>query len=171
VTEVDGNHIVTLGGQPAMERLRELASELDDAGRDQLAEGLHVGMVVDEHVMDFEPGDFLVRNVVGARPDDGAIAVAAVPQLGQTVQFHVRDAAAADADLRRSLAGYEADAALLFTCTGRGRRLFGVPDHDADAVADALGRIPLGGAFCAGEIGPVAGQNHVHGFTASLALF
>lgn len=171
VTEVDGNHIVTLGGQPAMERLRELAADLDDAGREQLATGLHIGTVVDEHLMDFGPGDFLVRNVVGARPDDGAIAVAAEPELGQTVQFHVRDAAAADADLRRSLTGHEADAALLFTCTGRGRHLFGVPDHDAVAIADALGRVPLAGAFCAGEIGPVAGSNHVHGFTASLALF
>ena len=171
VTEVDGNHIVTLGGQPAMERLRELAADLDDAGREQLATGLHIGTVVDEHLMDFGPGDFLVRNVVGARPDDGAIAVAAEPELGQTVQFHVRDAAAADADLRRSLTGHEADAALLFTCTGRGRHLFGVPDHDAFAIADALGRVPLAGAFCAGEIGPVAGSNHVHGFTASLALF
>lgn len=171
VTGVDGNHIVTLGGQPAMERLRELAAELDDEGREQLASGLHIGMVVDEHLMDFGPGDFLVRNVVGARPDDGAIAVTAVPELGQTVQFHVRDAVAADADLRRSLVGHAADAALLFTCTGRGRRLFGVPDHDADAVADALGRVPLAGAFCAGEVGPVAGSNHVHGFTASLALF
>lgn len=171
VTAVDGNHIVTLGGQPAMERLRELAAELDDEGREQLARGLHVGMVVDEHLMDFGPGDFLVRNVVGARPDDGAIAVAAVPALGQTVQFHVRDAGAADQDLRRALAGHAADAALLFSCTGRGRQLFGVPDHDADAVAHALGAVPLGGAFCAGEVGPVAGHNHVHGFTASLALF
>ncbi len=171
VTEVDGNHIVTLGGQPAMDRLRELAAELDDEGREQLARGLHVGMVVDEHRMDFGPGDFLVRNVVGARPDDGAIAVAAVPALGQTVQFHVRDAVAADHDLRRALADHTADGALLFSCTGRGRQLFGVSDHDADAVAHALGRVPLAGAFCAGEVGPVAGHNHVHGFTASLALF
>jgi small ligand-binding sensory domain FIST len=171
VTAVDGTHVVTLGGQPAMDRLRELAGTLDDAGREQLQHGLHIGLVVDEHRLDFGPGDFLVRNVVGARADDGALAIAAVPELGQTVQFHVRDAAAAHADLHRALLGHTAEAALLFTCTGRGRALFGAPDHDARAIGDAFGPVPLGGAFCAGELGPVAGHNHVHGFTASLALF
>ena len=60
---------------------------------------------------------------------------------------------------------------LLFTCTGRGQRLFGVPDHDANVIADVLGAVPTAGGFCAGEIGPVGGRNHVHGFTASMALF
>jgi small ligand-binding sensory domain FIST len=87
------------------------------------------------------------------------------------VQFHVRDAAAADEDLREMLSGVDADAALLFTCNGRGRHLFAVPDHDAGMVEKLLGPIPLAGAFCAGEIGPVGGRNFLHGFTASLALF
>jgi small ligand-binding sensory domain FIST len=87
------------------------------------------------------------------------------------VQFHVRDATAADEDLRELLADADAEAALLFTCNGRGRHLFGVPDHDAGLVEKLLGPIPLAGAFCAGEIGPVGGRNFLHGFTASLALF
>ena len=87
------------------------------------------------------------------------------------MQFHVRDADAADEDLRELLAGVDADAALLFTCNGRGAHLFGVPDHDAGLVEQLLGPIPLAGAFCAGEIGPVGGRNFLHGFTASLALF
>ena len=44
-------------------------------------------------------------------------------------------------------------------------------DHDAELVEEMLGPIPVAGAFCAGEIGPVGGRNFVHGFTASLALF
>ena len=59
----------------------------------------------------------------------------------------------------------------MFTCNGRGRSLFGEADHDAGVVAELLGSIPLAGMFCAGEIGPVGGQNFLHGFTASLALF
>ena len=69
------------------------------------------------------------------------------------------------------LGDVDASAALLFTCNGRGRRMFGTPDHDAGVVAELLGPVPTAGGFCAGEIGPVGGQSHLHGFTASLALF
>jgi small ligand-binding sensory domain FIST len=171
VTAVDGNHVVALGGRPALERLQELAATLSEEDQEQLLRGLHVGLVVDERQAEFGPGDFLVRNVLGAREADGAIAVGARVEVGQTLQFQIRDARAADTDLRRALAGRTASGSLLFTCTGRGRRLFGRPDHDAGAVRDAFGAIPVAGGFCAGELGPVGGHNHVHGFTASLALF
>jgi small ligand-binding sensory domain FIST len=42
---------------------------------------------------------------------------------------------------------------------------------DAALVDDLLGQVPLAGAFCAGEIGPVGGRNFLHGFTASVAVF
>ena len=94
------------------------------------------------------------------------------------MQFHVRDARAADEDLRRALereaaalAGRPAAGALLFTCNGRGSRMFAEPDHDAGLIATMLGDIPLAGFFCAGELGPVGGQNFLHTFTASIALF
>jgi len=94
------------------------------------------------------------------------------------VQFHVRDAESADEDLQRTLArestvlgGRQAAGALLFTCNGRGSRLFPEPDHDAGLIAKALGKIPVAGFFCAGELGPVGGQNFLHAFTASIALF
>lgn len=171
VTDVDGRALLGLGGKRPLERLAELALALPDEERERLAAGLHLGVVVDEQQEVFRSGDFLVRNVVGARQDDGALVVAAPLELGQTVQFQVRDASAADEDLRARLAGRDASAALLFTCTGRGRRLFGDPDHDAGVIGDAFGHVPVAGAFCAGEVGPVGGRNHVHGFTASLALF
>jgi small ligand-binding sensory domain FIST len=171
VTAVDGNHVVALAGRPALVRLEELARSMSDEDRDSLLRGLHVGLVVDERRIEFAPGDFLVRNVLGAREADGALAVGASVEVGQTLQFQVRDARAADADLRAALAGRSAAASLLFTCTGRGQRLFGRPDHDATMVRDAFGAIPVAGGFCAGELGPVGGHNHVHGFTASLALF
>ncbi len=131
--------------------------------------GLHVGQVIDEHKLDFERGDFLVRNVVGADQEAGAIAVNNVVEVGTTVQFHVRDATTADEDLRHLLGTRHADGALLFTCNGRGVHLFGTPDHDASVMEDAIGA-PTGGFFAAGEFGPVGGRNFVHGFTASVAL-
>lgn len=171
VTRSDGNLVQELGGQPALERLRELAAGASEEERALMQRGLHVGIVVDEHRVDFERGDFLVRNVLGAEQSTGAVAVGDTVTIGQTLQFHVRDADAADEDLHALLTGVDARAALLFTCNGRGRHLFGVSDHDAGVVEKLLGPIPLAGAFCAGEIGPVGGQNFLHGFTASLALF
>lgn len=171
VTDVDGHYVRGLGGRSALERLQELAATMSEVERDQLQRGLHVGLVVDEHRVEFGREDFLIRGVMGARADDGAIAIGAQVEVGQTLQFHVRDAIAAGADLRAMLAGLNARAGLLFTCTGRGRRLFGTDGHDAAMVADLLGPIPVAGGFCAGEIGPVGATNHIHGITASLALF
>jgi small ligand-binding sensory domain FIST len=99
-------------------------------------------------------------------------------EVGQTVQFHVRDAHSADEDLRRvlerecaALGSRRAAGALLFTCNGRGSRLFSEPDHDAGLLATMLGNIPVAGFFCAGELGPVGGQNFLHAYTASITLF
>lgn len=171
VTRAERNLLLELAGRPAVARLQELAASADEGESALLARGLHVGLVVDEHRADFGRGDFLVRNVIGADERTGALAVGEVVEVGTTVQFQVRDADAADDDLRAALNHESARAALLFTCNGRGSRLFGRPDHDAGVVEELLGPVPLAGAFCAGEIGPVAGRNHLHGFTACLALF
>jgi small ligand-binding sensory domain FIST len=171
VTRGERNFVAELGGRPALDRLRELAEAATDDDRVLLQQGLQLGFVVDEHRAEFGRGDFLVRSVVGADRDTGAIAVGEQVAIGRTVQFHVRDAAAADDELRALLVGHDARGALMFTCNGRGRSLFGTPDHDAGVVAEMLGSIPLAGMFCAGEIGPVGGQNFLHGFTATLALF
>ncbi|MCZ7525931.1 MAG: FIST C-terminal domain-containing protein [Acidimicrobiia bacterium] len=171
VTRAEGTLLQELGGRRAVDRLQELVGEASEAERALMRGGLQLGIVVDEQRPEYGRGDFLVRSVVGADQEQGALAVAETVDVGRTVQFHVRDAAAADEDLRASLAGEEAGAALLFTCNGRGRHLFDGPDHDADLVTRLLGRIPVAGCSCAGEIGPVAGRNLLHGFTASLALF
>jgi|EndMetStandDraft_7_1072992.scaffolds.fasta_scaffold04001_2 small ligand-binding sensory domain FIST len=171
VTKADRNFVEELGGKPAIERLQEVAAGATEEERALLRTGLHIGVVVDEHKAEFGRGDFLVRNLFGADQRTGALAVGDAVGVGQTLQFHIRDAGAADEDLRELLAAADASAALLFTCNGRGQHLFGVPDHDAGLVEQLLGEIPLAGAFCAGEIGPVGGRNFLHGFTASLALF
>lgn len=171
VTRAERNHIYELGGVSAMERLQELVVAADESERELMRSGLHVGLVVDEHKLDFARGDFLVRNLFGADQRNGAIAVGDAVQVGQTVQFHVRDAGAADEDLRVLLQKVDGAAALLFTCNGRGTQMFTAPDHDTGLIERNLGPIPLAGAFCAGEIGPIGGRNFLHGFTASLAVF
>lgn len=171
VTRGNRNFVEELAGRPPLERLRELADQADDQERDLLQRGLQIGFVVDEHRADFGRGDFLVRNVLGADRETGAIAVGDQVEVGRTVQFHVRDADAADEDLRAMLARETGNAALLFTCNGRGRAFFGEPDHDTGLVAEMLGPVPTAGMFCAGELGPVGSRNALHAYTASLAVF
>jgi small ligand-binding sensory domain FIST len=172
VTDGDGQIIRSLGGRTPLERLDEVAGRLaPEEIRAINNGGLHIGRVVDERKADFGPGDFLVRQVIGGDRETGAIAVNDLVEVGTTVQFHVRDAAAAHAELDTMLsASDEVDAALLFSCNGRGERLFGAPDHDAGLVSDRLGRVPVAGFFAAGELGPVSGRNELHSYTASLLL-
>ena len=133
--------------------------------------------MIDEHRSRFERGDFLIRNLLGADRTTGAIAIGDVVQEGQTVQFHLRDAESATEDLNSLL---ETDrvghrhpplGALMFSCCGRGRGLFGRQNHDAAATTERLGPIPIAGFFAQGEIGPVGHRNFLHGYTASIALF
>ena len=178
ITGAQGNVIHELGGRPPLTRLQEMAAALPGRDQELLAQGVLLGVVIDEYRAEPGQGDFLIRGLIGADPDSGAVAVGDEIQVGQTVQFHVRDAASADEDLRRALeresaalGGRRPAGALLFTCNGRGSRMFSAPDHDAGLIASVLGDIPMAGFFCAGELGPIGGQNFLHTFTASVALF
>jgi len=174
VTRAQGTTVQQLAGADALERLQECAAVAPDEDRFLMGMGLQLGIVVDEHQLDFGPGDFLVRAVTGADPSTGSLRVGDVVEVGRTVQFHVRDATAADDDLRALLAGVdpsEARAALVFSCNARGERFFGLPSHDAGVIDQLLGPLPTAGMFCAGELGPVGGRSFVHTFTASMALF
>ena len=171
VTRAEGHLLQELGGRPALARLQDLVTTLPTEDRELLTQGVHLGRVIDEHKLDFERGDFLIRGVMGADPTSGALAVGDELETGATVQFQVRDAVSADDDLRAMLAGREADGALVFTCNGRGVGLFGSPDHDASVVSELTGAPALAGMFCAGELGPVGGRTFLHGYTASMALF
>jgi small ligand-binding sensory domain FIST len=176
VTKSDRNVILELSGQTAMQRLHEVYETLDDREKSLVRSGLHVGRVLSEYQEEFRRGDFLVRNVVGADPKSGAIAIGDYVKTGATVQFHIRDADTADDDLRGLLADAmderaQPAGALLFTCNGRGTRLFTEDHHDARCVQAAFHGLPLAGFFAQGELGPVQKKNFLHGFTASVALF
>ena len=177
VTKVERNIIRELGRRPALEVLREIFAELSEEDQARVQDGLHVGRVINEYQEHFERGDFLVRNVLGG-DESGGIAITDFVRVGQTVQFHVRDAETADEDLRglldaerRARPNATARGALLFSCNGRGSRLFPGPNHDVNLIHEVLGPLPVAGFFAMGEIGPIGGQNFIHGFTASIVLF
>lgn len=178
ITAGEGRTIHELAGRPALAALRAVVDELGEDDRRILSDGMLLGIVVDSGRPDYGHGDFLVRSVLGGDPQTGAIAVGASIARGQVVRMHARDAASADRDLRdalslrrQALGADEPSGALMFTCNGRGRGMFGVADHDASALEAELGAIPTAGFFAAGEIGPVGGGSFLHGFTATVAVF
>jgi small ligand-binding sensory domain FIST len=175
VTKCHQNVVLELGGRKAMEVLQELANELSDSEKRLLSRGLLMGSVVNEYKPHFGRGDFLVRNIMGFDQKVGGIAIGEMCRVGQTLQFHVRDAATAAEDLQLLLDAqvmHETPpfAALLFGCNGRGERLFGEPNHDISVVRQRLGEIPIAGFFAAGEFGPIGDRSFLHGHTASLAV-
>jgi small ligand-binding sensory domain FIST len=177
VTRAEENIITELGGKTPLAQLQELWQELSERDQRLFQKGLHIGRVINEYQGEFQRGDFLVRNVLGLERETGALAITDLVRVGQTVQFHVRDAETADEDLHAllqlDLSAHEQapKGALLFTCNGRGTRLFSGPNHDAGVIEQEAGPIPVAGFFAQGELGPIGGQNFIHGFTASVALF
>jgi small ligand-binding sensory domain FIST len=178
VTASEGNLIRELAGRPALERLRDAIEELTERERGMVANGLLLGIVIDGGKPEYRQGDFLVRGLLGADPEQGTVAVGAPVEPGTVVRMHARDARSADRDLRdalglrlEALGGTAPAGALMFTCNGRGRSMFGVPDHDAAALVEELAGAPAAGFFAAGEIGPVGGDPFLHGFTATVAVF
>ena len=178
LTRVEQNIIHQIGNRPAYEVLAETFNQLSPEDQKQARGNLFIGLVVNEYLEEFHRGDFLIRNLLGADPRSGSIAVGALPRLGQTMQFQRRSAAAASADMSELLTRTKdqlGPAAIyggcLCSCNGRGRSLFGRPNHDAQMVQQRLGPLGLAGFFCNGEIGPVGQKSFLHGYTASLALF
>jgi small ligand-binding sensory domain FIST len=170
VTRAERNVLLELAGAPALQRLAEAVDALPAGQRRRAAAALQLGVVIDEYVDEHTRGDFVIRGVLGADEVTGAVAVGDVVEVGTTVRFQVRDAGAAAEDLTALLpaAGPGAHGALLFSCVGRSRTLFGTADHDVRAVRDRFGGAAVAGMVAAGEIGPVGGRNHLHGLTASV---
>ena len=177
VTQAERNILLKLGSRPAYDVLSDVYRELSDAEREQANGHLFAGLAVSEYVDEHKRGDFLVRNILGADPNSGAVKINAVPRVGQTLQYQLRDSSVANDELR-SLLGAEVVtnklnpyAGLLCTCHGRGRALFGEANHDAGLVDEFFPGLPLTGLFAQVQIGPVGERSFAHGYTASLALF
>ena len=176
ITQAEENLVYTLGSRPAYQVLSETFNGLSDLEKERARGNLFAGLAASEYVADLKRGDFLVRNLLGADPQTGAVAIGARVRTGQTLQYQLRDRITAHADLMElakinGLQGCEPFASLVFSCNGRGQRFFGVPDHDAATLAEIFGPVPSAGFFCNGEVGPIGRASYLHGYTASIALF
>ena len=176
ITRGHDNVIEQIDRQKPTDVLRELFESLDERDQTLFRHSLFVGLEMQKDQVEVPRGEFLVRNLLGMDPTSGGLAVGAQIQPWQVVQFLLRDARTAAEDLAMLLDRYRGggahpSGALLFSCLGRGMHLYGRPDHDTGLFHERLGRIPLGGFFCNGEIGPVGGSTFLHGYTSAFGLF
>jgi len=177
VTASDGNVMLELAGVPALDKLEQIVGELDPATQALATTGLQIGIAMDEYADEHGVGDFLMRGLAGVDAERRGLVAGDLVPVGRTVQFQVRDADTADDDLRRRLRTFRQgsvdtiEGALLFSCNGRGAHMFASADHDVVVVGEELAVDAVAGFFAAGEIGPVAGRNHMHGLTASVLAF
>ena len=156
--------------------LQAILEQLNPEERELVRHSLFLGVAKSSFQLSSNdtPDDaaFLVRNLIGVDPRTGSVAVGERLRVGQRVQFQLRDANASRQEQRQLLSRQrrqqpEPLAALLFACLGRGEGLYGQPDGDVSACREQFEHVPVAGAFCNGEIGPVAGATHLHGYTAS----
>ncbi len=175
VTKAEGNVLQELGGRNPLEVLRETLSKCSAEDQRLARSSLFAGLLMDERRAGSRRGDFVIRNLLGYDQNTGALVVGSNLRRGQTLQFQLRDAQTSDQDFSLLLGQLpELDAAprgaLLFSCCGRGKGLYGEPDHDATLVQSLRGPVPLAGFFANGEFCPVDGRVFVHGYTSSLAV-
>ena len=154
--------------------LQGILEGLEPRQRELVRHSLFLGVAKNSFQLggDDDPPAFLVRNLIGVDPRTGSVAVGERLRVGQRVQFQLRDADASRQEQRQLLSQQlrrqaQPLAALLFACLGRGEGLYGKPDGDVQACREQFAAVPVAGAFCNGEIGPVAGVTHLHGYTAS----
>ena len=175
VTKGSANVISELDGRSPMDVVNELYAAADEHDQRLFRGSLFLGIEMESARSEYGHGDYLIRNLVGADEESGALHVANPVAERQVVQLHLRDAAAAAQDLEDRLAKLAAPdprsaGALLFSCLGRGQGLYGVPDHDSEAFRRHAGEVPLAGFFGNGEIGPVGRQTFLHAYTSAFGV-
>ena len=165
-------------GRTPLTVLQELIQDMSEEDRSLAQHSLFVGVARNAFKQKLEPGDFLIRQVLGVDPRVGAIAIGDRVRPGQRIQFHLRDADASAEDLRTLLERYceqnsessAPEAALMFSCLGRGEGLYGEPNFDSHLFSRYFGNVPLSGFFCNGEIGPIGGSTFLHGYTSVFGI-
>lgn len=177
-TPYGGSALVSQKRTP-LEVLQELIQEMSEEERSLAQHSLFVGVAQSEFKQSLEPGDFLIRNLLGVDPRVGAIAIGDRIRAGQRIQFHLRDPQASADDLELLLQRYQQEhwgapspvGALMFSCLGRGEGLYGESNFDSRLFHRYSGLVPLSGFFCNGEIGPVGGTTFLHGYTSVFGIF
>lgn len=178
VTRAKGNVIRELNAGKPADVLRRVYEKMNPRDHSLFNTSLFLGIDLGDQRSRYQAGDFLIRHVLGIDPDSGAMAIDARIRDYQVVQFHLRDNETSAQDLVQRLRTLAASrspedirGALMFSCVGRGERLYGAPNHDSNVFAQRVGPASLSGFFSNGEIGPVGAKTYLHGYTSVFGVF
>ncbi len=180
ITSASGTLVKKLGGKTAHSVLLNTLNSLPAEVRASLRMAPMLGVAWDPMRSEFDASDFLAHPIRGIAPQEEALVLTSQVRVGQTVQFMIRDPRSAGDDLSQRLQRYGESppahpsqaGALVFTCNGRGSRMFDEPDHDSSRVQAHLGEgVPMAGFFAGGEIGVLGDRSQLQGFTASTAVY
>jgi small ligand-binding sensory domain FIST len=177
ITKAEKNLIFEIDNRPALEVFSKLL-------KGPLAEDLRralmfifVGLPADPAQRTVEPGEYLVRNIVGLDPVKGIVGIAAEVKEGQSMIFTLRDGQRAREDLNQmlqrqvqKLEGRRPTFGFYFNCCARGSSLYGMPGIDTAYIGQTLGDFPLIGMFGGYELAPLGSKNHLFAYTGVLAL-
>lgn len=175
ITKSQQNILYELASRPALQVLREIFEKLSPEDQSLAEHSLFVGLAMDEGRHALDRGDFLIRNIMGADHDSEALIIGALLETGQTLQFQLRDAQTSHDDLKLLLkkltaAQSKGKGAVLVSCCGRGKGLYGESGHDAKLIQSMRGPLVMAGFFANGEFGQVNRRNYIHGYTSSLTI-
>lgn len=175
VTKANGHVIQELSQQRPLDMMRKIHDTLDPRDQELFQKSLFLGIEMKDQ-LEYQAGDFLIRNVLGLESKNGGLAVNVEVPLWKAVQFHLRDGQSSAEDLKSHLTRTKASVAaspsfaLLFSCMGRGEGLYGEPSHDTRSIRSVFSDVPVGGFFCSGELGKIRQKTYIHGYTSSIAL-
>lgn len=169
VTEAADGVVAEIDDRPALDVLKEDMGELLARDLKRALGYIHVALPITGS----DTGDYLVRNLVGIDPAQKLIGVGAELEPGDRILFTRRDHDAAEADLKRMLAGLgkrvdrPIKGGIYVSCVARGPHLFGEGAQELGLISDALGEFPLVGFFANGEIC----RDRLYGYTGVLTVF
>ena len=177
VTKADGQVIFELDGEPALENFKGTLQLLTQDDIRRSGGTVFVGIAMDDTNKNPTRGDFLIRNLVGISEQHAALAISEEVKVGQLVQFHLRNPAAAAEEIQAIVAQLAEKTreqspafGLYFNCLGRGKGLYGVTNHDINIIQQQFPGLPVIGFFGNSEFAPIGGQNFAHAYTGVFVL-
>jgi hypothetical protein len=177
VAEAKGHELLKLGNYPALSVLvQSLPSEVSRLERMPLYM-LMGGVTYGDPENAIREGRYRLNHILSADPREQSITLSERLMPGERLFWAMRDALAAERDMRRTLDDAQRQLAtppafaLLFPCLGRGPQFFGNRDRDLEQLRGRHPGLPVIGMYGNGELGPLDGANHLYQYSTVLGLF